>query len=463
MTQIKILPDNLVNQIAAGEVVERPSSVVKELIENSIDASASTITVEVEAGGKKLIKVTDNGKGITEGNLPLVFERHATSKIATEEDLTKISTMGFRGEAVASISSVARMSVASRPEVMQEHGNILTCEGGEFTDIEPYAMPQGTQVIVRNLFFNTPARQKFMKTDQTEFNYITKYITEVALIHPEIHFKLIHNGRLVAEYVPAGNPYERASQVFGNTIAKELLQVQYMSSDFKIQGFIGKPGIARANRKSQYIFVNNRPVSSSAVSAAVQKAYYSLLPQGKYPFFILNIHLPFEKIDVNVHPRKLEVRFLYQNELFTIVTTTIKKTLESEVLSPALTGDSRSYWNTEKLYSNKPAQFSDSSQLNTPTQRRFENTQMGRSMYSDVKPTQNSVNQALNFTKNMLDSEPREHKPLESKPEESLTLQPVCQIAHSYILAHGEDGIVVIDQHAAHERILYNKFLKQAK
>lgn len=454
-SRIQILPDNLVNQIAAGEVVERPSSVVKELIENSIDAGATQITVEVEAGGKKLIKVTDNGHGISKDDLPLTFERHATSKIGTEEDLAKISTMGFRGEAIASIGSVAKMSVASRTKNNDENevvgygntGNILVCEGGDFTDIEPYGMPHGTQVTVRNLFFNTPARMKFMKTDQTEFNYVTQYVTEVALIHPELHLKLVHDGRLMADYTPAISSLERMNQVFGSTISKELLPIQYLGTDIKLSGFIGKPGIARASRSSQYLFVNNRPVKNSTVSAAVQKAFHSLLPHGKFPLFVINLEMPFEKVDVNVHPRKLEVRFLYQNELFQIITASVKKALETNSLSPELSGESRSYWKTEKLFSTSNA--------------------------SD-KPTQTSVDAALKFTEAMLDydtpQKPRIHQPIIHHYEENDTIQttktsltPICQIANSYILAHGEEGLVIIDQHAAHERVLYNYFLKRAQ
>ncbi|MDP4008788.1 MAG: DNA mismatch repair endonuclease MutL [Candidatus Peregrinibacteria bacterium] len=445
MNKIHILPDNLVNQIAAGEVVERPSSVVKELIENSIDANASTITVEVEAGGKKLIRITDDGYGISPEDLPFAFERHATSKIGTEEDLVKISTMGFRGEAIASIGSVAKMSIASR--TYSNTGSILVCEGGNLTDIEPYGMPEGTRVTVRNLFFNTPARMKFMKTDQTEFNYITQYVTEVALIHPQLHLKLVHDGRLIAEYTPAANSLERMTQVFGNTIAKELLTIQYLADDLKISGFIGKPGIARSSRSSQYLFVNNRPVKNATVSAAVQKAFHSLLPHGKFPFFVININLPFEKVDVNVHPRKLEVRFLYQSELFQVVTASVKKALETNSLSPEFSGEVRSYWKTEKLFSTSNA--------------------------SD-KPTQASVNAALKFTETMLDydtlQKPRMHQPIIHHYEENDTIQttktsltPICQIANSYILAHGEEGLVIIDQHAAHERVLYNYFLKRAQ
>ncbi|MBT6068336.1 DNA mismatch repair endonuclease MutL [Candidatus Peregrinibacteria bacterium] len=449
MSQIHVLPDNLVNQIAAGEVVERPSSVVKELIENSIDADASTITVEVEAGGKKLIKVTDNGKGISKDDLPLAFERHATSKISTQDDLSKISTMGFRGEAIASIGSVSEMWIASHPRMENSDlnssettlGHLLSCKGGDLTDIEPHGMPEGTQVFVRNIFYNTPARLKFMKTDQTEFNYISNYVTEVALIHPTLHIKLIHNGRLIADYTPASDSLERIRQVFGDTVAREVLPAHFLSSELKLSGFIGKPGIARRNRQSQYLFVNNRPVKNTAVSAAVGKAFLSLLPHGKYPFFVLNIDLLLSKVDVNVHPRKLEVRFLYQSEIFQVVTSAVKKVLEKEILSPEITGEARSYWKTEK-------------------------------MYSPPKLTPEKVNQAMKFTEDMLAPAPRAHQPIaepiqttqsHAPHEQELSISPICQIANSYILALGEEGLIIIDQHAAHERILYNKFIAQVE
>ncbi len=445
MNQIHVLPDNLVNQIAAGEVVERPSSVVKELIENSIDANASSVTVEVEHGGKKIIKVTDDGQGISKEDLPLAFERHATSKIEKEEDLSQISTMGFRGEAIASIGSVSEMWIASRQKNDEPQGYILQCKGGELSQIEPHGMPVGTQVFVRNIFYNTPARLKFMKTDQTEFNYIANYVTEVALIHPHLHLKLIHNGRLTAEYVPASSPLERIRQVFGDTIAKEVLPVHFLGSDLNLSGFIGKPGIARGNRQSQYLFVNNRPVKNAAVSAAVGKAFLSLLPHGKYPFFVLNIELPLSKVDVNVHPRKLEVRFLYQSEIFQVVTSAVKKILEKEILSPEITGEARSYWKTEKMYS--PPSSANHSSSTTPER----------------------VNEAMKFTEDMLTPAPRAHQPIAepthtTQPhahEPDLSIRPICQIANSYILALGEEGLIIIDQHAAHERILYNKFIAQ--
>lgn len=458
MNHIKILPDNLVNQIAAGEVVERPSSVVKELMENSIDAGATVITVEIEDGGKKLIKVTDNGHGIPKEDLPLVFERHATSKIATQEDLTKISTMGFRGEAIASIGSVAKVMVASRHGTAPQSGHLILCEGGNLTDPEPFGMPAGTQVTVKNLFYNTPARLKFMKTDQTEFNHITNYVTEVALINPALHVKLIHSGKLVAEYTPSASPLERSRQVFGNTIAKELIPVQYLGSDIKLEGFIGKPGVARGNRTSQYLFVNGRPVRNSTISAAVQKAFHSLLPHGKFPLFVINLQMPFEKVDVNVHPRKLEVRFLYQNELFQIVTAAVKKALETNTLSPEFSGEGRSYWNTEKLYLQD--EWDKSGSYNgLPTG--LTNTQSGFG-FSDPprgghlgSSTSNGENAPLLRT----------HKPIFQRAEidSEISIHPICQIANSYILARGEEGLVIIDQHAAHERVLYNYFLKRAE
>jgi len=479
MNQINILPDNLVNQIAAGEVVERPSSVVKELVENSIDAKATQITIEIEAGGKKLIKITDNGVGIAKDDLPLVFERHATSKIATEDDLTQISTMGFRGEAVASIGSVAQMSVASR-KAENKNGWVLVCEGGEFTDIDPHGMPTGTQVSVRHLFFNTPARLKFMKTDQTEFNHITRYITEVGLIHFHIHFKLIHNGKLIAEYTPAKDLLERMHQIFGSTITSNLLPVHYLGADLNIEGYIGKPGIARGNRQSQYLFVNDRPVKSPAVSSAVQKAFHSLLPHGKYPFFVLNIQIAHDRVDVNVHPRKLEIRFLYQNEIFQAVTAAVKKVLETEVLSPELTGQVRSYWKTESIFTNAKGSASVtpdglikskySMELsNPPTALRgmARGGGMPLSQNRFSRPDTASINQAMEFTKEMTQPSralERGHQPLESAQEHATpSLIPVCQIANSYILAHGQEGLVIIDQHAAHERVMYNKFLKQAQ
>ncbi len=433
MNHIKILPDTLINQIAAGEVVERPSSVVKELVENSIDANASKISVEVEMGGKKLIKVVDNGCGIAREDLPLALERHATSKIKTQEDLFKIATLGFRGEALASIGSVAQLKIASKP-AGGISGYMIKNNGGKYGDIEPCGMAEGTEATVEQIFFNTPARLKFLKTDATEFEHITRYLTDVALMFHEIHVKLIADGRMVMDYPPTRDLFERVSNVCGAGIAKELVAVEFLGGELRVRGWVGKPGIARSNRQSQYLFVNERPVESGIISRAVQNAYASLLPSGKYPFFILHIEVPYEKVDVNVHPRKKEVKFLSQSEVFQAVQAASKKALEGNTLAPEIDGSTaRSYWNTEKIFSSLSG-----ARAEAPISVMF-----SEEMFAQ--------------TTDDFSSDQRIHQPLISG------LRVICQIANSYILAHGEEGIVIIDQHAAHERVMYEYFLQRAE
>jgi DNA mismatch repair protein MutL len=309
MSKIRVLSDHLANQIAAGEVVERPASVAKELVENSIDAGARSIEVDVEAGGRRLLRVADDGCGMTRDDAVLAFERHATSKIATADDLAAISTLGFRGEALASIASVARVELVT----FIENDDAATCvkiEGGRMRDVQTAARPVGTTITVRDLFFNTPARRKFLRSEATESFHLTNLVTHYALAHPEIAFSLTNNGREVLRCATAANLRERAYQIFGAEFLESLLEVAGGHAQVaRVGGYVSAPRERRTSRDAQYLFVNGRYVRDRLVSRALSEGYRTVLPHGVYPAALLFLDVPLEEVDVNVHPAKTEVRF----------------------------------------------------------------------------------------------------------------------------------------------------------
>ncbi len=326
MAQIKVLGTEISNKIAAGEVVERPASVVKELVENSIDAGADAITVEIKNGGVSLICVTDNGSGISADDVATAFLRHATSKISTAQDLEAIFTLGFRGEALSSIGAVAKVSVYSK-RTCDEVGTVCRCLGGEIGEAEPYGCPVGTTVEVRDLFYNTPARMKFLKRDATEASYISDLITRYILVHPEISFKFINNGKQVL-YSAGDNSIKNAVYtVYGKDYANALVPVDYEIDGLRIYGMIGKGGIARPNRNFQSFFVNKRYIKSPLIIRAVEEAYKNQIMIGKFPVAILNIEVNPAKIDINVHPTKLEVKFSEEKAIYELVYYGVKNAL----------------------------------------------------------------------------------------------------------------------------------------
>ena len=309
MSIIRVLPDHVANQIAAGEVVERPASVAKELVENAIDAGSTRIVIDVEAGGRRLLKVSDDGDGMVRDDAVLAFERHATSKISNSEDLSTIATLGFRGEALASIASVARVELTTRTEAGTAATRVLI-EGGKMRDVKDAAHPRGTTVAVRDLFFNVPARRKFLRSEATESFHLTNLVTHYALAHPEIAFTLTNNGREVLRVAPANDLRERAYQVFGTEFLDNLLEVGGGHEKIaRVSGFISAPRDRRTSRDAQYLFVNGRFVRDRLVSRALSEGYRAVLPHGVYPAALLFIAIPLEEVDVNVHPAKTEVRF----------------------------------------------------------------------------------------------------------------------------------------------------------
>jgi len=421
MSIIKVLPENLINQIAAGEVVERPASVVKELLENSIDAGATSITLEINGAGDELIRITDNGNGMDPEDAKLAFERHATSKIESQEDLFNIKTMGFRGEAIASIASVSIMNMQTKRKEDETGTRIETIAGG-VESISECGCNNGTSIEVKNLFFNTPARKKYLKSLSSEYISILKLFQSIALINKSIQFKLVHDGKIVADYPKTQSLIERINSVLGKHTAENCIPIFYESGEISIEGFIGKPELGRKGTRHQYLYVNERPITHSVFSYALAESYHSLLMDGKKPFFVINISITPNLIDVNVHPRKLEIRFLNQSQLFSILGRAAQKTLEKNVLMPSFTI--------------------------------HENTDINSGEYTQ---TQSSAPLIFDYSRPAGINKYSYKKEDEKEP----SMMPIAQIAKSYILAENQEGLVLIDQHAAHERVRFEELMNE--
>ena len=326
MGKIVLLDDLTINKIAAGEVIERPASVVKEVMENSIDAGATAITVEIRNGGISYIRVTDNGKGIMQDDLEIAFERHATSKLRNAEDLDGIKSMGFRGEALASIASIAKVSLVSKT-ADSENGYEVIVEGGKILSKNETGCPNGTSITIENLFYNTPVRYKFLKKDFTESGYIEDVVTRIALVHPEISIKLINTGKTVIQTSGNGDIKPVIYNIYGKEIADNLINIEYTYEDILVKGVIGKPVISRSNRSNQLFFVNNRFVKDKTLSGAAEQAFKGFVTIGKHGFLVLNIEVDPRKVDVNVHPAKLEVRFQEETKIFKAIYHSIREGL----------------------------------------------------------------------------------------------------------------------------------------
>ena len=333
MGNIVLLDDSTINKIAAGEVIERPASVIKEMVENSIDAGATNINIEIKNGGISYIRVSDNGKGIQKDDMEIAFERHATSKIRQASDLDTIKSMGFRGEALASIAAIANVEMVSRYKD-EQIGNKIVVEAGKTIEFEEIGCPVGTSITVKNLFFNTPVRYKFLKKDFTEAGYIEDVVTRIALVNPNIAIKLINSGKTVIQTSGNNNLQDVIYAIYGKDVASNVLNVDYTYEDLRVTGVIGKPEIARSNRSNQMFFVNKRYIKDKVLTGATEKAFKGMIPIGKYGFVVLNIEMNPSKVDVNVHPAKLEVRFAEENKVFKCVYHAIQENfLKAELVS----------------------------------------------------------------------------------------------------------------------------------
>jgi len=365
MGKIVLLDELTINKIAAGEVIERPASVVKEMVENSIDAGATSITVEIKNGGISYIRITDNGKGIAKDDTEIAFERHATSKIRQASDIETIHSMGFRGEALASIAAVANVELITKT-AEDEIGTRVVVEAGKILEEGEIGCKTGTSITVKNLFFNTPVRYKFLKKDFTESGYIEDVVTRIALVHPEISFKLINTGKVVIQTTGNGDIQAVIYAIYGKNIAENVLKVDYTYEDIHITGVIGKPEIARSNRSNQIFFVNKRYIKDKILSGAIEKGYKGLLTIGKYAFSILNIDMDPSKVDVNVHPAKLEVRFSDESKIFKSVYHAVNDTLlKNDLIKNSEKEDDKSYSTNSSLFGNRVSSTTAQIQKNT--------------------------------------------------------------------------------------------------
>lgn len=439
MGKIKILPAQIANKIAAGEVVDRPAAVVKELIENSIDAGASSISVVLEQAGKNLIQVIDNGSGIAEEDIPLAFERHATSKIETASDLDRITTLGFRGEALPSIASVARVEIKSRT-IDQEVGTLLALENGQIIKKEKIALKPGTIVSVRNLFYNTPARRNFLRSDLTELNHIIKVLKRFFLSYPDIRFTVTHNDKEIFDF-SAGAIDERLPQVLGKDLYEGMVFVQERLDQIELEGYICRPDQARGNSENQFIFLNRRAIQNRSLNHAVVQGYGNLIERAQYPQFVLFLRIPPTLIDINVHPTKMEVRFSNERVIYQLFLSAVRNSIQSERGIPQF-----SFSEVEKNWSEMKNQF-----------RRPSSAAFHSSIDFDRGKNQLTIGYSSTPGSQMAEGDQEEAiAPVSSETTEQPRL---WQIHQRYICSQVKSGLVIIDQHVAHERVLYEKFL----
>ena len=428
MPNIIELDQNLINKIAAGEVIERPASVVKELVENSMDAGATSITVEIAEGGKSLIKITDDGHGIEADELPTAIKRHSTSKIKSAEDLFNISTLGFRGEALASIGSVSYMKITSKIK-SADSAQLIEVEDGRLITNKPAAANNGTTIEVNNLFFNVPARKKHQKSMQAEFRHILDIITRYILINPQIQFKLIHNDKIVITSPSSTNTLANVATVYGRSITKSLVPINFSFFDIEIMGFISKPELTRADRTYQSIYVNKRHIKNSTVQRAVYDGYGELLFHGRHPIFILDIKIDPQKIDVNVHPQKSEIRIQKEQELYSAVRNAIISAFSDEKLIPQI--------------------------------QEFKTKLVDQKLIITDKDDFGKSQSTLSSHASTSHSDEESDEKAETKSE--LRIKLIGKLHNTYVIAQDEEGMLLVDQHAAHERVMYEKLLNDFK
>jgi len=514
MGRIHVLSESVANKIAAGEVVERPASVVKELLENSLDAGSTRIKIQVEAGGKKLIQVTDNGCGMVRDDAMLAFERHATSKIKNAEDLLSVATLGFRGEALPTIASVSRLRLETRaPD--EDSGTVIEINGGKLFKVEEAGLPAGTSITIRDLFFNTPARKKFLKAESTELSHIASLVTHYALAHPDKHFELHSATNAVLVAPPVAGYSERVYQVFGKDVLDQLISVAAMQplehvglpqpppwrrqeededqapaapGEMRLHGFVSKPEIQKLNRNSIYVFVNGRLIRDRLIQHALTEAYRNILPPTVYPVVLMFLELPSGEVDVNVHPSKTEVRFRQQTVMHDFVRDSVRAALMKArpvpqfmteisahpTASPSLTPGSRSgpadsaAWRTAYA-SAEPQPFALQAPVPPPITERFHFgvdgiAVDGNAALSLVRAPERGfeVIEQDSCAPPLPEEPETAYEFANNDPTPSLaSLKPLGQIRDSFILAVNHEGLWIVDQHVAHERVLFEKILKQ--
>lgn len=450
---IKLLPENISNQIAAGEVVQRPASAVKELLENSIDAGATQVSLIVKEGGKALIQVVDNGKGMSETDARMCFERHATSKISTADDLFAITTKGFRGEAMAAIASVTQVELKTR-QAGAAAGTCVAIEGGNFVSQEPCPCAQGTSVSIKNLFFNVPARRNFLKDDAVELRHIIDEFERVALAHPDIAFKLNSNGNEVYN-LQQGTLISRITGLLGNTLKDKLVSVNEESPNISIRGYVGTPASAKKRRGLQFFFVNNRFVKSGYLHHAVMGAYEQLIAPDEFPAYFLFIEVPPSSIDINIHPTKTEVKFDDEKNLYAILKTSVKRALGKNNLAPSIDFDVEQI--VEFNYGARTGNIKTPQIQVNPSYNPFkQSNEPGKAasnwqtLYQDYIRPENQH------------SLPKEEQ-LFAHEQHFAVPDKFFQLQLRYIVAATSEGLLLIDQQRAHERILYEHYKNTAR
>ena len=451
MSKIKLLSSNLVNQIAAGEVIERPFSVIKELVENSIDAKSTQINIMIEDGGHKSLQVFDNGIGMSKDDLELAFKRHATSKIETQNDLAKIETLGFRGEALPSIASVSQLSAKSI-ERGNNDGFELTIHGGEVKSLIPTAGLNGTQITVKNLFYNIPARRKFLKKPDTEQRKIIELIRQFMLSNPQIGFSLSTNNKEIYN-VSASTLEARIKDIFGKKFSNSLLPVELSKSPYKISGFTGNLNTTKKRQGDQFLFLNGRFIKDRLLSSAVFSAYLSLISRGEFPFFVLFLKVPLDSVDINVHPAKLEVRFQNEWHIYHIIKSSISDALK-DILKVIPEYD------PSLIYYNKQSDSRDESQLlfsGYKANPLVENLAPRKPSNIDLNEFQlgDQVTDEIEADFKIDRAHERIVESNEINAEDQIVSDIIWQLHNKYLITEIKSGLVIIDQHVAHERVLY--------
>ncbi len=470
-SRIQQLPNNVVTKIAAGEVIERPASVVKELLENSLDAGATRIDIDIEQGGTELIRVVDNGRGIHSDDLELAFSNHATSKLATADDLFAVRTMGFRGEALASIGGVAQVTLQSRP-AGAESGAEISNHGGEMSPIRAWNGSPGTRIEVRHLFFNTPVRRKFLRSVGTEVGHLCEIFTRIALSRPGLHLTLKHNGKNVYEVAGSSSLLERIGLFFGQDVRDALFSVDARQGPAHLFGFLGDPACDRGNAKLQYLFLNSRWIRDRALGHAISEGYRGLLMTGRYPVTFLYLDLPPDHVDVNVHPTKSEVRFRDASALYSFFLGSVRNRLSEEKLIARLQPPSNNATGSAAPFTLQPRPLEASpslfGQAGFPT--------FSRNPATPLAPTMRFAPPTIDEAPSMHDEaspplptmETTTHETVAPEPnpapspapiEQALQAEPVnaIQLHNAYLVVETPEGMLVIDQHALHERILFEQ------
>jgi len=443
--EIYILDEATINKIAAGEVIERPASVIKELIDNAIDAGATDVRVETTGCLSIAINVSDNGNGMSKSNATIAFLKHATSKIRTADDLFAISTMGFRGEALSSIAAISRLTIATR-QSDDTSGTKVIVEGGDLKSVSDIGTAVGTRITVEDLFYNTPARKKYLKSDRTELAHVTDVVTRYALGNTDISFTLINDGKTILRAPASDGVFDRIIHVLGSDVAKAMIPVSFESEWAKVSGFVSQPELTRSGNDLQSFFVNGRSVNSKAISNALRLGYYTLMPKGRYPAAVLNVSIDPKDVDVNVHPAKTEVRFGYEKEVMDAITRAVEEAHRSQV-APEI----------DEKESTVQSLLDDSELEPEPIVK----PSVDNTLRESITPYNTSVKDTERRLK-------RTERELLATGVDSTDTTPIDdvkilgQIDNLYIIAQSNDGLLLIDQHAAHERILYDQ-IKDSK